>query len=104
MKAPMKATKRPVEIDFIEWTGENPRPVCEFMNGLSVDGCMLTETDNFYIDHSQLGGGLVIKTSEGDMHANRGDMIIKEPFDKDRMFYPCKPDIFKLTYDIGCAS
>ncbi|MBL4795926.1 MAG: hypothetical protein JKY50_00780 [Oleispira sp.] len=100
MKAPMRATKKPVTIEFIEWTGSNPRAVCEFMNGISAHGYMDTETDNFYIDHNQVGGGLVIKTSEGDMYASIGDMIIKEPFDKDRMFYPCKPDIFALTYDV----
>lgn len=41
---------------------------------------------------------LTIKTSEGDMTASEGDYIIREPFDKERPIYPCKPDIFKETY------
>jgi len=40
-----------------------------------------------------------IITSEGTMAVNVGDWIIKEPFDKERQFYPCKPDIFAQTYD-----
>ena len=40
-----------------------------------------------------------IETKEGTMRANYGDYIIKEPFDKERCFYPCKPDIFELTYE-----
>ena len=42
---------------------------------------------------------LTIKTSEGNMIVNIGDYIIKEPFDKIRQLYPCKPDIFKETYE-----
>lgn len=41
-----------------------------------------------------------INTSEGKMYINYGDYIITEPFDKERGKYPCKPDIFKKTYDI----
>ncbi len=42
---------------------------------------------------------MFIVTSEGTMKVNEGDYIIKEPFDKERMFYPCKPNIFKETYE-----
>ena len=98
MKAPMRATKKPVTIEFKEWTGEDHRAMYEFLGGLS-DEYIRCENDNFYIDHGRVTYGLVIKTSEGDMVANVGDMIIKEPFDKERGFYPCKPDIFELTYE-----
>lgn len=40
-----------------------------------------------------------IETSEGIMRGNGGDYIIKEPFDKERAIYPCKPDIFEKTYE-----
>jgi len=46
-----------------------------------------------------MDGSVRVKTSEGIMVGVTGDYIIKEPFDKDRKFYPCKPDIFELTYD-----
>jgi hypothetical protein len=44
--------------------------------------------------------GFTIKTLEGDMLAEPGDWIIKEPFPSaDRRFYPCKPDRFEQTYE-----
>lgn len=41
--------------------------------------------------------GLVIKTLEGDMKASIGDFIIRGVQGE---FYPCKPDVFELTYEI----
>ena len=41
-------------------------------------------------------GGLKIPTLEGDMRAQTGDYIIKGISGE---FYPCKPDIFKATYE-----
>lgn len=42
------------------------------------------------------GGGLMIKTLEGDLHASAGDWIIRGVKGE---FYPCKPDIFAATYE-----
>lgn len=39
---------------------------------------------------------LFIPTLEGDMTAQKGDWIIKGVKGE---FYPCKPDIFKATYE-----
>ena len=39
---------------------------------------------------------MVIQTLEGDMTATLGDWIIKGVKGE---FYPCKPDIFKKTYE-----
>lgn len=39
---------------------------------------------------------LVISTMEGMMTASRGDWIIRGVKGE---FYPCKPDIFKQTYE-----
>lgn len=44
-------------------------------------------------------GQLYIQTSEGQMEVNIGDWIVKEPFDKERKYYPVKNEIFKQTYD-----
>jgi hypothetical protein len=93
-----KATKKPVKIDYWVWDGKDHRSMFEFLGG-SPSSYIESSGTNFYMDHKRVHGGLVIKTSEGDMEANIGDYIIKEPFDKVRGFYPCKPDIFKLTYD-----
>lgn len=51
---------------------------------------------NFYIDHSQVPGGLIIKTLEGECIAPIGEFIIKGTSGE---FYPCKPDIFKKIYE-----
>jgi len=42
------------------------------------------------------GIGCYVRTSEGVMSASVGDWIIKGVKGE---FYPCKPDIFELTYD-----
>ena len=40
--------------------------------------------------------GIDIETLEGVMHADVGDVIIKGVKGE---FYPCKPDIFEMTYE-----
>ena len=42
------------------------------------------------------GDEVYIRTLEGDMHVSDGDWIIKGINGE---LYPCKPDIFELTYD-----
>ena len=48
----------------------------------------------FYIDPAT--GDLMIRTLEGDMRATYGDWIIRGVSGE---LYPCKPDIFALTYE-----
>lgn len=43
-----------------------------------------------------VGSGLVIPTLEGEMTASEGDYIIRGVKGE---IYPCKPDIFEMTYD-----
>lgn len=93
----MKFRKKPIVVDAIIWHGGNHREMFEFLGGNQSD-YMTAYNDNFRISHNIVQGCLVIKTSEGEMIANIDDYIIKEPFDKERKYYPCKPDIFKLTY------
>lgn len=42
------------------------------------------------------GNHLIIHTLEGDHRADLGDYIIKGVKGE---FYPCKPDIFEMTYE-----
>ena len=91
-----RATKKPVTIDFIEWTGLHHRDVATFL-GHGTSQPMECEGENYYIDHDKVVGGLMIKTLEGEHKADIGDMIIKGVKGE---FYPCKPDIFALTYDV----
>jgi len=82
-----KFRKRPVVVEALLFSEDlDFREVGRFMNAeVSVDFRK---------------GGVIIPTSEGDMLASFGDYIVKEPFDKERGFYPCKPEIFKKTYEL----
>ncbi len=92
------ATKKPVTIEAMECDGKNHRGMFEFVNnGGDIERIQL-QGDNFFIDHGKVEGGLVIKTLEGEHLASIGDFIIKGVKGE---FYPCKPDIFHLTYDIN---
>lgn len=79
-----KYKKRPVVIEALLFDGSNFRECREYIG-----------EDNY--DHTLNYPNIV--TSEGTMSVSIGDWIIKEPFDKVRKFYPCKPDIFELTYE-----
>ncbi len=95
----MKYRKKPVEIEAIQFNGNsNKRDVDAF-----VGKTLIAELES---ETAYLAGkgapifSLLIETKEGVMKAMQGDYIIKEPFPTgDRDFYPCKPDIFELTYD-----
>ena len=78
-----KYQKKPVVVETLQWTGttENIDEMMEFMH-----------SDNLTI----IDGDLLIETLEGFMAASAGDYVIKGVKGE---FYPCKPDIFKLTYE-----
>lgn len=77
---PQKYKKKPVVIEALEWTGKNEAE----MNAFVPPHQLLWEND-----------GLYIITLEGNHKATLGDMIIKGVKGE---FYPCKRDIFDLTY------
>ena len=67
----------------------------------SLDEDSSQELLDWLADHeneweSERDGCLSIFTGEGTMTANPGDWIIKGIKGE---LYPCKPDIFELTYD-----
>lgn len=76
-----KYIKKPVEIEAIQWNGENLNEIV-----------MFTNMHNLQYGESKLK----IKTLEGNMIASIGDYIVKGIKGE---FYPCKPDIFEQTYD-----
>ena len=91
MTKPFKATKKPVTIEACLWdkSPRSQRAMSEFL-----------PYENHRLDYTNCGTGdcpeLYIQTLEGEMHASVGDYIIKGVNGE---FYPCKPDIFKKTYD-----
>lgn len=87
--------KKPVIIEAIKWTGSNLEELEDFFE---VDPYKYHKTKGeYYIDHSRIEGGLVIKTLEGEHVASIGDYIIKGVAGE---YYPCKPNIFFKTYDL----
>ena len=81
--------KKPVEIEAIQFTGDS----------LSINELTLWSNKQVWPNTSGFGeflGTLSINTLEGIMTASKGDYIIKGVKGE---FYPCKPDIFELTYD-----
>ena len=84
--------KKPVVVEAMEWTGENFDALYTWGNprGGTITAKIV-----------QAGAGedpskLAIETPEGDMIANVGDWIIRGVKGE---FYPCKPDIFAMTYE-----
>lgn len=77
--------KRPVVIDTIQWTGDNIDEIWDEFGAVDIYGP--TEANP---------NCLTINTLEGDMLASLGDWIIRGVKNE---LYPCKPDIFDLTYE-----
>lgn len=75
-----KFRKKPVVIEAVQYTrnGLEAEQVAEWCKG------------------RQTNEGLIIYTMEGEMLCNYGDWVIKGVKGE---FYPCKPDIFKMTYE-----
>ena len=81
-----KYRKKPVVIDAVQWDGI-PETANRFLG------------DRYGIDWRYVTAkSLVIEipTLEGEMFCNVGDWMIKGVKGE---FYPCKPDIFDLTYE-----
>jgi len=94
----MKARKKPVDIDYVQWKGFNQEEVEAFV-GKKLESKLESETA-YVAGMAPPIFSLAIETKEGVMKAMSGDYIIKEPFPTgDRDFYPCKESIFLLTYD-----
>ena len=89
----MKYRKKPVVIEAIRWTGKNWKELLKFIPAVG---------NMWWLKNGSVGGlsemkqPVILKTLEGNMQANIGDWIIKGVKGE---FYPCKPDIFKSTYE-----
>lgn len=103
----MKYTKKPVTIDAVQLlaTDKSILEVNKFIEGKDDIGhnVSVIASDKWeeyvYICLGQ--GGMYLKTMEnkdGEQFASFGDYIIKGVKGE---FYPCKPDIFEMTYSQG---
>ena len=81
-----KFVKKPVVIEAIQYDGTNITEIESFVGEkLSII--------IFSVEDTQL----VIPTLEGYMKISKGDYVIKGIKGE---FYPCKPDVFKSTYNV----
>lgn len=76
--------KRAVVIEAVQFTGENISEVWEAFTAENVYGPVEGQPNAF------------IETLEGRMTCKPGDWIIRGV---EGELYPCKPDIFKKTYE-----
>lgn len=88
----MRYRKKPVVIEAIQWNGNNLKEVMEFINSEFE----YEPNTHWYTNKFTYTGELYINTLEGTMEVSKGDYVIKGIKGE---FYPCKPDIFKETYE-----
>jgi hypothetical protein len=92
----MKFRKKPVEVEAMQWTGNNSFSIMSFV-GQQLEWTEPPhgmELDNDHIPPEAYT--IIIPTLEGDMKASKGDWIVKGVKGE---FYPCKPDVFEMTYE-----
>lgn len=81
-----KFRKRPVVVEAVQFDGLQIKNVLDAFGGK--------------IEYAAFDGGdrltLTIHTKEGKMNVSPGDWVIRGVKGE---FYPCKPDIFKMTYE-----
>lgn len=90
-----KYKKKPVEVDAVQYTGNNGSEIRNFVGELLTESKppASMELDK---DIPNEAYQILIPTLEGTMICNRLDYVIKGVKGE---FYPCKPDIFNITYD-----
>jgi hypothetical protein len=89
----MKYRKKPVVIEAVQLRWDTWGEMCEFADvGKLEDG----KPQGIHLNGDLSVIGLLIPTLEGVMKAEQGDYIIKGVKGE---FYPCKPDIFEMTYE-----
>lgn len=84
--------KKPVVIEAVIFASSEKNHVYKWATTIQMDVELGTNENREPI--------LKIPTLEGEMICSIGDYLIKEPFPTDRRkLYPCKPDIFEMTYE-----
>ena len=78
-------TKKPITIHAMQYTVDNEGEVIAWAYKLGGEPMIASG-----------GNHITIKTLEGPMIATAGDWVIQGVKGE---FYPCKPDIFELTYE-----
>jgi hypothetical protein len=91
-----KYRKKPVEIEALQYTGDNLEEMLNFTGKHPKFDQWFKSLEDYQMH--VLNDRMIFKvfTLEGVMEASIGDYIIKGVKGE---FYPCKPDIFEMTYE-----
>lgn len=96
-----KYKTKPVEIEAIEYDGNNIEQIKKFLGNnfikktKTIEMHIPCEESIFPVPVPYIA--YYIRTLEGDMKISKGDYIIKGI---EGEFYPCKPDVFKQKYEL----
>lgn len=82
-----KYRKKPVVIDAVQFDGTEESAI-NIASIEDFEGVIDFKSGNF--------DGFYILTLEGRMHVSPGDYVIRGVQGE---YYPCKPDIFEMTYE-----
>lgn len=94
MITPITARKKPVEIQAIQWTGDNADAVEEFADGrLFME---LDERDRANSDDPEATGQVFDRLHSTWVLVYTGDWIIRGVQGE---FYPCRDSVFRETYE-----
>lgn len=91
----MKFRKKPVVIEALQIDGTHDG-IQRIIDWVNASNLHFDAADSGTWTISSYYGEVKIKTLEGEMTASKGDWIIKGVKGE---FYPCKPEIFALTYE-----
>jgi hypothetical protein len=96
-----KYRKKPVVIEAVQLRWDNWSEMCEHagvgkLTDGKPEGCFVTDDGVVTQDASTNRMGLQIPTFEGLMLGVQNDYIIRGVKGE---LYPCKPDIFEVTYE-----
>ncbi|MDR1695605.1 MAG: hypothetical protein LBR69_03100 [Endomicrobium sp.] len=83
-------SKKPVVVEAVQYNGSNGLDIENWLDRKVLESPVLETTD-----YNPSGKYLQVKTLEGTMTAIVGDYIIKGVKGE---FYPCKPDVFEMSY------
>jgi hypothetical protein len=94
MNSPQQFQKKPVVIAAMQWDGTAE-------SAEAVTDWVAEYRGTFVLDLGVVDGTgvpkLVLTTLEGALGVSPGDYVIRGVKNE---FYPCKPDIFEMTYEV----
>lgn len=90
MNEPQTFRKKPVEIQAMQWTGDNAAAMHKWMpQDFNEGGSLGPLTANEYT------ASIWVEANSGWLRIVTGEWVIKDS----KGFYPCKADVFEQTYE-----